>query len=125
MVQRALSKGVDVNNIKLRGDEARTMLQEFGYWYVNTYPEEGVTKEMIDQMLENPSTYYVDFNNYEFSDIHSILLMSIVNGNVDMVRFLTNAGYNIRRMDIVYLDYDTPLSEPMTALLRQLVSGHP
>ena len=123
-VWEAIRCGVNVNNIRLRGTEARTFWRDLRYWYVDNFPESGQTREMVDRFFANPPRD-VDLDNMDLSEGSDdiFLFMAAKWDNIDMVRLLLNNGYRINTEILEEIEKEITISGPMKTLLLKAVQA--
>ena len=122
MVQRAINRGVDVNNVRLKNEEARTIRRSLGYWMVDNLPEVGATREEVDMQFERPPRG-VDLDDLDLSEMPGgLLIVPVMNDNLDMVRLLINTG-QVLDIDVFgEMESDVPISNSMRALLIEAIT---
>ena len=118
-VQRAIARGVDVNNVVLNGDEAVAVWRDFTLW-VGVNLSEDLPQEVIYNTLLEINSTPGSFNIFNFSVemTGGILALPIVKNDIDTVNKLLNAGFILNSND--FFDFVRHgLYDPMRALLMQ------
>jgi hypothetical protein len=121
MVRIAIDEGVDVNDLRLKKQEALTIVNELLYWFMKV--DDSITEKDIELWYEELQIYGGgDLDDLDFSDIDSpgILGIAVMNDNVEIADILIKSGALIDVDPKKILNDDTiTLSEPMRKLLMK------
>jgi len=121
MAQEAIKHIADINNLWLKDTEARNFRRTSMNWFIDKFPEEGMTREDVDRFFSNPPRS-IDLDNVNVSEDPSTLLMiAIGNDNVDMVRILLKAGIKVSKEDLERMASDTHTNSTIKALLLEAI----